>query len=104
MPQALKMFIDDRGQEVIQKNLYRNFVLHLINLYEFGVVGPAHVFTAVSRLQDLLRARGLQHDLAWGGQLDRLQKLQLPQEDKLNKHIKTRKNFAGIFTKSKQTV
>ena len=29
----------------------RNFSLHLVNLFEFGVVGPGHVFTAISRLQ-----------------------------------------------------
>merc|ERR1712150_107870 len=32
-------------------NLFRNFCLHLVNLFEFGVIGPGHVFTAISRLQ-----------------------------------------------------
>ena len=71
MPKALAMFIDMRGQDIIQKNLFRfekdplttdemmmltstyfrNFCLHLVNLFEFGVIGPGHVFTAISRLQ-----------------------------------------------------
>ena len=51
MPKALAMFIDIRGQDIVQKNLFRNFSLHLVNLFEFGVIGPSHVFTAISRLQ-----------------------------------------------------
>merc|ERR1719193_1355976 len=67
MPQALTMFIEENGHLLIQKGVYRNFILHLVNLFEFGVVGPAHVFTAISRLQVLMRAKGLQHDLCWTG-------------------------------------
>ena len=29
MPQALKQFIEERGQAIIQKGLFRNFILHL---------------------------------------------------------------------------
>merc|ERR1712126_483632 len=72
MPQALAMFIDIRGQDIVQKNLFRNFSLHLVNLFEFGVIGPSHVFTAISRLQALVRSLGLQHDLSWGNLLPSL--------------------------------
>ena len=36
---------------VDNKKMFRNFCLHLVNLFEFGVIGPGHVFTAISRLQ-----------------------------------------------------
>ena len=29
MPQALKIFIEEKGQEIVQKELFRNFILHL---------------------------------------------------------------------------
>ena len=36
---------------MITSTFFRNFCLHLVNLFEFGVIGPGHVFTAISRLQ-----------------------------------------------------
>ena len=54
---ALKMFIDEKGKELLEKNLYRNFVLHVCNLFEFGVLGPGHVFTAITRMQKFLSER-----------------------------------------------
>ena len=36
---ALKMFIEEKGKELLEKNLYRNFVVHVCNLFEFGVLG-----------------------------------------------------------------
>ena len=54
---ALKMFIEEKGKELMEKNLYRNFVLHVCNLFEFGVLGPGHVFTAVTRMQKFLDER-----------------------------------------------
>ncbi len=43
MPQALKMFIDERAHQVIQKGLYRNFILHLgkfkfLRIFKLGIL------------------------------------------------------------------
>jgi len=108
MPQALSMFLDSRGQDIIQKNLFRNFALHLINLFEFGVIGPAHVFTSISKLEGLVRSLGLHHDLCWGGLLKgglRPDSVHLANgtqssTNRKSKEGKLRKNFAGIFSKS----
>jgi len=100
MPQALSMFLDSRGQDVIQKNLFRNFCLHLVNLFEFGVIGPAHVFTSISKLQGMVRSLGLQHDLSWGGLLPLLTPRLSAGSPNNRKSAKFRKNFAGIFSKS----
>lgn len=99
MPQALAIFLETRGQEVIQKNLFRNFCLHLVNLFEFGIIGPAHVFTAISRLQSMVRSLGLQHDLSWGGLLTSQSPRLSAQSPNSRKSAKFRKNFAGIFSK-----
>merc|ERR1719464_419457 len=100
MPKALSMFIDIRGQDIVQKNLFRNFSLHLVNLFEFGVIGPSHVFTAISRLQTLVRNLGLHHDISWGNLLPSLTQQMTSPNSRKTASNKMRKNFAGIFAKS----
>lgn len=48
------MFLETRGQELLKKNLYRNFVLHLCNMFDFGLISPVTVYTTVQRLQELI--------------------------------------------------
>ena len=43
IPLALKMFIDENGRELVEKNLYKNFLLHISNLFEFGVLPPGNI-------------------------------------------------------------
>ena len=62
---ALKMFIEEKGQELLDKRLYWNFVLHLCNMFEFGVLSPGHVFTAISRLQQFIKESGLAGKLSY---------------------------------------
>jgi len=99
MPQALKMFIEEKGEEIVRKNLYRNFSLHLINLYEFGIIGSAHVFTAQSRMQEFVLKRNLHKEINWGGKLgEKLATALSFKEDKKPQLSKPpRKNFAGLF-------
>ena len=40
IPLAIKMFIDENGKELIAKGLYKNYLLHISNLFEFGVLAP----------------------------------------------------------------
>jgi len=40
------------------------FIDRRVNLFEFGVIGPAHVFTAIHKLQTMVLNLGLQHDLS----------------------------------------
>lgn len=51
IPLACNMFVEEQGQELIQRNLYRNFVLHMCNLLDFGLVSASVVYTTVRRLQ-----------------------------------------------------
>ena len=52
---ALRTFIDEHALHIAERNLFRNFVVHCCNLFEFGVIGPAYVHAAVARMQSKFR-------------------------------------------------
>lgn len=54
IPIALEMFIDCRGRELLRKNLYRNFVLHMSSMFDFGLVSPEAMQKTIRKLQKLL--------------------------------------------------
>ena len=92
------MFIEEKGKELLEKNLYRNFVLHVCNLFEFGVLGPAHVFSSISRMQEFIREDGYRFT-SWPNQsLHWLTQPHPPIKEK-----SARKDFSGIFPKDKRT-
>ena len=42
------MFIEEHGEELMSKGLYKNYLLHISNLFEFGVLPPGlNVFSFV---------------------------------------------------------
>ena len=72
MPLGLLMFLDSHGLELLKRNLYRNFILHLCNLYDFGIIGPATVMRTISYLQQILQKSPEHQDLlkkSWLSQL-----------------------------------
>ena len=72
IPLALKMFIEEHGREMMEKHLYRNFLLHCCNMHEYNVLSPGQVFTAFTQLQRFIKDNGLQHHLQhWKGQQKR---------------------------------
>lgn len=98
---ALRRFIEEKGQDLIDKGLYRNFVLHVCNLFEFGVLGPAHVFGTIMRLQKFIHDQG--HEFKdWMDQRDHWVKhapiREIEASEKAEKdQIKARKDFSGLF-------
>jgi VEFS-Box of polycomb protein. len=52
------MFLEAKGQELLLKNLYRNFVLHMCNLFDFGLISPVTLYTTIQRLQDMIGDSG----------------------------------------------
>uniref|UniRef100_A0A1B6DHJ5 Uncharacterized protein n=1 Tax=Clastoptera arizonana TaxID=38151 RepID=A0A1B6DHJ5_9HEMI len=54
IPLACNMFLQARGKDLLLKNLYRNFVLHMCNLFDFGLISPATVYTTIQNLQKLI--------------------------------------------------
>ncbi|XP_055847562.1 polycomb protein Su(z)12-like isoform X1 [Episyrphus balteatus] len=51
---ACDMFLDAKGREIIQKNLYRNFILHMCSLFDYGLVSPETLYKTIQKLQGIL--------------------------------------------------
>ena len=58
IPKAVSMFIQEYGTEIIQRNLFRNALVHLGNLGDFGLLKPDALRTAANQL---LRLRAKVH-------------------------------------------
>ncbi|KAK7867008.1 hypothetical protein R5R35_006872 [Gryllus longicercus] len=54
IPLACTMFLESKGKELLMKNLYRNFVLHVCSLFDFGLVSPVTLYNTIQKLQDLI--------------------------------------------------
>lgn len=40
---ACELFLKDHGEELIRKNLYRNFIIHINSLFDFGLISARTV-------------------------------------------------------------
>lgn len=54
IPIALEMFIDMRGRELWVRNLYRNFVLHMSSMFDFGLVSADVMQRTIRKLRKIL--------------------------------------------------
>lgn len=54
IPLACEMFLDMKGKELLQKNLYKNFVLHLCNFFDYGLISPETLYKTIQKLQRIL--------------------------------------------------
>ena len=109
------MFIDEKGKELMEKHLYRNFLLHCCNMHEYNVLSPGQVFTAFTQLQRFIRDNSLQHHLTyWADHQKRAfeQKgqavsldtttLELPLAE-VSPNTLLRSDFSGIFKKESKS-
>ncbi|XP_055372011.1 polycomb protein Su(z)12, partial [Condylostylus longicornis] len=51
---ACDMFLESKGKEIIRKNLFRNFLLHLTSLFDYGLISPECVHKCIQKLQSML--------------------------------------------------
>ncbi|XP_060757290.1 polycomb protein suz12-A [Neoarius graeffei] len=51
MTQACMLFVENYGSIVAEKNLCRNFLLHLVSMHDFGLVSTLNIDRAMSRLR-----------------------------------------------------
>lgn len=51
---ALSMFVESKGRDILRKNLYRNFMLHLCNLCDLRLISPVTFYTTIQKLQDII--------------------------------------------------
>ncbi|XP_037042961.1 polycomb protein Su(z)12-like [Bradysia coprophila] len=54
IPLAYEMFIELKGKELLQKDLYNNFTLHLCNLFDYGIISPEDYYNSIQKLKKLL--------------------------------------------------
>ncbi|XP_017070605.1 polycomb protein Su(z)12 isoform X2 [Drosophila eugracilis] len=54
LPIACEMFLDAKGNEIVKKNLYRNFILHMCSLFDYGLIAAETVYKTVQKLQGML--------------------------------------------------
>uniref|UniRef100_T1JJ78 Prokaryotic-type class I peptide chain release factors domain-containing protein n=1 Tax=Strigamia maritima TaxID=126957 RepID=T1JJ78_STRMM len=50
---ACSMFVQNHGREVIERNLYKNFILHMSSLYDFGLITGVVIYQTIRELQVL---------------------------------------------------
>jgi hypothetical protein len=48
------MFVENKGRDILRKNLYRNFMLHLCNLCDLRLISPVTFYTTIQKLQDII--------------------------------------------------
>lgn len=51
IPIACDMFVEHKGKELLEKNLYRNFIVHMSSLFDFGLISPENFYTTVQKIQ-----------------------------------------------------
>lgn len=54
IPLACQMFLQMKGKELLEKNLYRNFILHMCSLHDFGLLSPVALYQTVQLLNQML--------------------------------------------------
>lgn len=54
IPLACEMFLDVHGEELLRNNLYKNFVLHLCNFFDYGLISPETLHKIIQKLQGIL--------------------------------------------------
>lgn len=50
IPAACDKFVDQYWQEIFTRGLYKNFILHLNNLFDFGILPATHMRSVIKRL------------------------------------------------------
>lgn len=63
IPIACQMFLEKKGKELLMKNLYRNFVLHMSSLFDFGLISPVALYQILQKLQDIMKVGGEDSDV-----------------------------------------
>lgn len=58
IPSACYAFIEAYGAEIIEKNLYRNFVLHLSNFVDYGLIPGDSFYKLVQKMQSMFTPKG----------------------------------------------
>ncbi|KAJ8916907.1 hypothetical protein NQ315_013376 [Exocentrus adspersus] len=58
IPLACQMFVQHKGKELLLKNLYKNFVVHMCSLFDFGLLSAVCLYTTIQKLQEIVGETG----------------------------------------------
>ncbi|XP_072270128.1 polycomb protein SUZ12 isoform X2 [Pyxicephalus adspersus] len=53
MNHACMQFVENYGQKIIERNLCRNFMLHLVSMHDFNLINISTIDKAVGKLRDM---------------------------------------------------
>ncbi|XP_061766520.1 polycomb protein suz12-B isoform X5 [Nerophis ophidion] len=53
MNHAIMLFVESCGEHIVRRNLCRNFLLHLVSMHDFNLVGTATIDRAMVRLKQI---------------------------------------------------
>ncbi|XP_041362873.1 polycomb protein suz12-like [Gigantopelta aegis] len=59
IPVACSTFVELHGREIIEKNLCRNFILHMVNLFDFSLIRPEVVQRTIGQIECLKEEMGV---------------------------------------------
>ena len=61
VPQACFTFVKEHGKEIVRRNLCRNLLIHLVNLFDFNLIRPdvvERMFAIVENLRHEMSSHG----------------------------------------------
>ncbi|RWS10099.1 Polycomb protein suz12-B-like protein [Dinothrombium tinctorium] len=53
IPLALQKFVDNNWRDIVNKNLYKNFIAHLSNLFDYGLLSATTMRSTIRRFNQL---------------------------------------------------
>ncbi|XP_026274785.1 polycomb protein suz12-A isoform X1 [Frankliniella occidentalis] len=54
VPLACAKFLEKKGKELLDKNLYRNFIIHMCSLFDYGLVSPVVLYKTIQQLHEMI--------------------------------------------------
>ncbi|XP_070490372.1 polycomb protein suz12-A [Chironomus tepperi] len=52
---ACDLFLKEKGLELLEKNLYRNYIVHLSSMFNYGLISPQTIIGNIRRLNEMLK-------------------------------------------------
>lgn len=51
---ACELFIKEKGLDLLERNLYRNYIVHLDSMFNYGLISPHAISSNIQKLTDIL--------------------------------------------------
>ncbi|CAG7628836.1 unnamed protein product [Allacma fusca] len=100
IPLACTRFVELQGKEIIKKNLYRNFVIHLTSMFDFGLLDAKGFSGVVQLLQAQMKENNFSTSLrrAWSKDNNNISQSQKPSTSKgLQDGVVKSQKINGLF-------